>query len=68
MQTEFWLFGQFNKALLTIGDVQTLIGLKPKSLRNMISSGTFPRPLPGGSFAIQDIAAWIDSHRTPDQS
>lgn len=63
MNTEFWLFGQFQKALLSFSDVQKMVGLAPKTIRNMISAGKFPRPLPGDSFAIQDVADWIDKQR-----
>lgn len=63
MNTEFWLFGQYNKATLSFQEVVELTRLNPKTLRNYISCGRFPRPIPGDSFAIQDIAAWIDGSR-----
>lgn len=63
MNTEFWLFGQFNSATLGVDQVLQVVGVKVRTLRNWISEGKFPRPLPGDRFAIQDVATWIDEER-----
>lgn len=65
MNSEFWLFGQFNSATLTFGQVQALIPtVTPKTIRNWISSGKFPRPIPGDVFRIQDVARWLDEQKS----
>lgn len=59
----FLLMAQFEKVILTLDDVSDLIGLAPRSILNLISQGNFPTRLPGGGFAIQDVAKWIDERR-----
>lgn len=63
MNTLFLLFAQFDKAVLTLAEVSELTGLAARSIQNLSSAGQFPKRLPGGGFAIQDIASWIDDNR-----
>ncbi len=60
MRTEFWLASKVDGPLMTFEQVVDIIGAKPKTVRNWISDGTFPRPIPGGRFRVQDVATWID--------
>lgn len=60
MKTEFWLFGQFEEALLDIHQVSKALGLKPQTIRNRMAMGTFPRYTCERKWSIQTIAAFID--------
>lgn len=61
VKTEFFLFAQFASPLITFDQVVEIVGVKPRTVRNWISDGKFPRPIPGDRFRIQDVAAWIDA-------
>lgn len=61
MKTEFWLFGQFESATLTLEQICRLTDKRPQTIRNRVSAGKFPRPTSDGVWMIQDVAAYLDS-------
>jgi hypothetical protein len=62
VKTAFWLFGQFEQALLDITQVSQVLGLKPQTIRNRMAAGTFPRYTCERKWSIEAIAAFIESN------
>lgn len=60
--TDDRLMEQFGSVLLDVDQVLLAVRVSKKTLRNWISDGEFPRPLPGGTFRVQDVAGWIDQN------
>lgn len=60
MKTALWLFAQFEKAALDIGDLERVFGLKAKTIRNRISAGTFPKPNAYDRWLLEDVAAELE--------
>lgn len=60
MPNEFWLYGQFQTALLSAEQVAQLFHVTAKTIRNRAAAGTFPRPRKDGLWHIEDVAAYLD--------
>lgn len=70
MQTEFMLLAIYNKPRLSLKEVCEAIGMSMKTAYNQRSANTFPIPLSGDPLHadIRDVAAYLDSLRTPTLS
>lgn len=64
IRTYLSLMAQFQCTTLTMDQVRAVIPVAPKTIRNWVSAGTFPKPLPGDVWPLQDVADWIDRQRS----
>ncbi len=58
------LLAQFQSVTLTMEQVRQVVPVSPKTIRNWISAGEFPRPIPGDVWTLTDVADWIASQQT----